>query len=214
MSFTYFFIRIAKNKQHGIKSIANNNELLANVEVGNSISIQGQRAIITGFVTSCNVNPFTCAYQDILFMSVNIFDGSIIVSFRYDIQQKLDVGQAIEWFSDVDAAFIAGGTETQDILGSGSSNDIFLLELDSLGSPRKLELFGTAKTSEFNVDLTRTNDFNALMLSNTPFNHMCTDSDGPWLIERYDDVDKQCRDAVSDVTKNKVKMVSKNALQG
>ena len=197
------------NKHYGLPRTTDAaGNVILNTEWGNSITVQGQRALMTGFVKNCSVSPYSCPLEeDILYLAVKIEDGSLFVSFRYDIQQKLDVGMAIRWRQDTESALIAGETETREILGSGSSKDIFLLEIEVKGQVKKLELFGTAKTSEFHVDLTLSQDKNAVMLSNTPINHICDDH-GPWLIERYNNITQQCRDAPYETAREKYKVSS------
>ena len=202
------------NKHYGLpRSYDAAGNVILNTEWGNSITVQGQRALMTGFVKNCSVSPYSCTNEeDILYMGVKIEDGSLFGSFRYDIQQKLDVGMSIRWRQDTETVLIAGETLTQDILvGNGNSKDVFLLEVDVKGQLKKLEVFGTATTSEFHVDLTLSQDKNAVMLSNTPINHICDDH-GPWLIERYNNVTERCRDAPWLTLREKYKVLKGSAV--
>jgi hypothetical protein len=175
---------------------------ILNTEVGSSITFFKKFVFITGSVNSCFAFKKRCKVQDILYLVIKP-DGTFVGSFHYDIQQKVDIGLAITFRKKTKTILIAGETFTREVLAPAGnfSKDIFLLEIEINGSVVKLELFGAANTDEFHVDLTLSNNNHAVMLSNTPPNPICEDLTGPWLIERYNQVKQQCRDAHYDPIK-------------
>jgi len=175
-----------------------------NTEIGTSISTNKQTHFITGSVTRCSFSSDSCVYQDVLYIRIKSSNGNLVSAHHYDIQQMSDSGMAIRFRGKTKSVLIAGETKSTGILppaaAGSTSQDIFLLELKPNGNPKKIELFGTSKTDEFHVDLTLShNKKTAVMLSNTPLSPICHDATGPWLIERFDNIQNQCRDAPYDV---------------
>jgi hypothetical protein len=184
------------NLQYGKpRNYDSNDDLILNTEVGSSITFFNKFVFITGHVNSCYAFKEGCNVQDILYLVIRP-DGTFLGSFHYDIQQKVDMGLAITYRKKTKTILIAGETSTRE-------TDIFLLEIKQKGGVVKLELFGAANMSEFHVDLTLSTNNHAVMLSNTPLNPICQDITGPWLIERYNNVEQQCRDASYDPIKTK-----------
>jgi len=196
--------------------------IIQNTEIGNSLTFYAQYVLITGSVTRCNPNNVDgCEYEDILYMGISL-SGAFLGGSRYEIQDNVDDyrkksrGMAISFRQQGKRVLIAGETITSDILppsGSTLSKDIFLLELKLNGNPIQLELFGASNTDEFNVDLTLSPDKHAVMLSNTPLNPICDDFTGPWLIERYKNINERCRDAPYDPTKRDYPLHPRPALE-
>lgn len=191
--------------------------VIQNTEVGNSLTFYNQYVLITGSVTRCKPASFLegCEYEDILYMVISP-SGAFLGGSRYDIQDNFDTGMAISFRQKGKSVLIAGETITREILppsGSTLSKDIFLLELKLGGGLKKLELFGASNTDEFHVDLTLSPDKHAVMLSNTPLNPICNDFTGPWLIERYKNIEEQCRDAPYDPTKKDYPLHPRSALE-
>ena len=180
-----------------------NNDLIRNAEVGTSITFFKKFVFITGSFKSCYVFEKGCNVRDIFYLVIRP-DGTYLGSFHYDIQQKVDIGMAITFRKKTKTILIAGETFSRSVLSppNNFSKDIFLLELQINGDIVKLELFGAANTDEFHVDLILShNKQHAVILSNTPLNQICDDFTGPWLIERYNSIKQQCRDAPYDPIK-------------
>ena len=180
--------------------------LALNSEVGVSIATKKNFHFITGYVRRCSLasGQWECD-EDILYMRIKVNNG-VFQMTTYDVQGENDRGSAIVYrkIGNRKRVFIAGDTKTTDVLApssGGTSDDTFLLELKPSGNIIKFELFGTSQTNEFDVaGLTLSHgDKNVVMLSNTVLNSpsgpICEDVTGPWLIERYNFIQEQCRDA-------------------
>ena len=85
----------------------------------------------------CALSADECMYEDVLYMRITKNTGKLSSFFHYDIQQKPDIGMAIEYkqIGPKKTILIAGETMTTNILppANSSSVDIFLLEISPNG---------------------------------------------------------------------------------
>ena len=162
-------------------------------QIGTDVTRRGSSIYITGYEQYFSGGSTTPEEKPIYLKTSP--DGTNESLMYLDFGSR-SVGKSIFWRKSTKSLLIAGETRTNVFIGKGDPEAIFLAEFTPpFFNNVKVELFGTGTSDDSVVDLTLSQDKNVVMLSNSfDFIDLYQDTK-PWIIERYDDIAQQCRDA-------------------